>query len=241
MFPFREFKFSTGKIKGFGVFFGESSHFFSKAPAQPQIQHTVKKPFQWSSFNQSFSLTYCSNWLHTSAKQLLFLLYKHLYFCCQCLQLRHHLHFSSDRCCVSSVWFRPPFPSDADHLSFFIFSGFGLFISLLFARVATNSKTQIHLSVCSPDVHLKVIILGGVWIWISLSTHGLGPIAPRDYQQVPFVFLKDAKFYRALCSLSHDTFRPFSSSALLHPALSFHLSWSLHPAVSVTSPLALRR
>lgn len=186
MSAFQEFKFSTGKIKVVCYFFVGSSHFFSKASAQPQIQHTVKKSFQWSSFNQPFLLTYCSNWLHTSAKQLLFLLYKHLYFCCQCPHLRHYLHFSSDRCCVSWVWFHLPFPSDADHPSFFMFSGLGLLISLLFARVATNSKTKIHLSVCNPGVHLKVMILGGVWIWISLLTHGLGPIAPRDYPWVPF-------------------------------------------------------
>jgi len=43
MFGFQEFKFSIGKRKDFFV---ESSHFFSKASAQPQIQHTVKKPFQ---------------------------------------------------------------------------------------------------------------------------------------------------------------------------------------------------
>lgn len=70
----------------------ESSHCFSKASAQPQIQWTVKKPFQWRSFNWPFSLTYCRNWLHASAKQLLYLLYQHLYFCCQCEQLGYYLH-----------------------------------------------------------------------------------------------------------------------------------------------------
>lgn len=113
-FGFQEFRLTIRKRKGLWLFcFGflwKAAISSSKASAQPQIQHSVKKPFHWSSFSECFLLTYSSNRLHTSAEQLLFLFYKHLYFSCQCPQLRLFTFLSRSPLCFLSLLL-PFFPA----------------------------------------------------------------------------------------------------------------------------------